>query len=91
MVDASDAVLAVHQAHDYAHVEWRSREAHFGAEAEHNLMLAGGKRRLFTIYDASHRLTRTGNVRRNLGAYGRAAGERTQDRLEADASLACAA
>lgn len=71
VVDASDAVLAVHQAHDYAHVEGGLAEAHFGAEAEHNLVLAGGKRRLFTIYDASHRLTRAGNVRRNLGAYGR--------------------
>ena len=46
-------------------------EAHFGAEAERNLELAGGKRRLYTIYDASHRLTGR-HVRRNLGASGRA-------------------
>ncbi len=71
VVDASKAVLAVHQEHDYGHVEGGLREAHFGAEADRNLELAGGKRRLFTIYDASHRLTRSGRVLKHVGAAGR--------------------
>jgi hypothetical protein len=71
VVDASAAVVAVHQAHDYAHVQGGAAEAHFGAEADRNLELAGGKRRLYTIYDASHRLGPDGRVRRHWGATGR--------------------
>ena len=71
VVDATRAVVAVHQRHDYAHVAGGLPEAHFGAEAERNLELAGGKRHLYTIHDASHRLTAGGRVRRNLGATGR--------------------
>jgi hypothetical protein len=72
VVDATRAVVAVHQRHDYAHVPGGLQEAHFGAEAERNLALAGGMRHLYTIYDASHRLTADGRVRRNLGAVARA-------------------
>jgi hypothetical protein len=71
VVDATGAVVAVHQRHDYAHVAGGLDEAHFGAEAARNLELAGGKRRLYTINDASHRLTADGRLRRNLGAIGR--------------------
>jgi hypothetical protein len=68
VVDASDAVLGIHQHHDYAHVAGGQDEAHFGTEAARNLELAGGKRRLYTIHDASHRLDRDLRLRRNLGA-----------------------
>jgi hypothetical protein len=71
VVDASAAVLAVHQEHDYAHVEGGLLEAHSGAEADRNLELAGGKQRLFTIYDSSHRLTKSHRVRKHFGAVGR--------------------
>ncbi len=71
VVDASAAVIAVHEEHDYAHVDGGLHEAHFGVEAAHNLELAGGKRHLFTIYDSSHRLTENGRVRRHFGAAGR--------------------
>jgi hypothetical protein len=71
VVDATDAVLAIHQRHDYAHLEGGLHEAHFGLEADRNLDLAGGKRRLYTINDASHRLTPDGRLRRNLGGIGR--------------------
>ena len=71
VADASDAVVAVHQRHDYRHVAGGLHEAHFGPEAARNLELAGGKRRLYTINDASHRLTADGRLRRNLGAIGR--------------------
>lgn len=71
VVDATRAVVAVHQRHDYVHLPGGLQEAHFGAEAERNLALAGGTRHLYTIYDASHRLTADGRVRRNLGAVAR--------------------
>ena len=71
VVDASRAVVAVHQRHDYGHMPGGLAEAHFGAEAERNLELAGGKHRLYTIHDASHRLGVDGRLRRNLGATGR--------------------
>ena len=71
VVDASRAVVAVHQHHDYEHVPGGLDEAHFGVEAERNLELAGGKRHLYTIHDASHRLTADRQLRRNLGAAGR--------------------
>ena len=56
VVDATRAVVAVHQRHDYAHVTGGFEEAHFGGEARRNEELAGGERRIYTIYDASHRL-----------------------------------
>jgi len=71
VVDASEVVVAVHQRHTYGHVVGGLDEAHFGPEAARNLALAGGKRRLYTINDASHRLRADGRVRRNLSAVGR--------------------
>jgi hypothetical protein len=71
VLDASRAVLAVHQHHDYSHIPGGFREAHFGEEADRNLELAGGKRHLYTINDASHRLLADGRIRRNLGSTGR--------------------
>lgn len=71
VVDASRAVVAVHQRHDYGHVRGGLDEAHFGVEAERNLELAGGAHHLYTIHDASHRLGVDGRLRRNLGATGR--------------------
>jgi hypothetical protein len=68
VVDASRAVLAIHQRHDYAHIEGGQDAAHFGAEAARNFELAGGSSRLFTIFDASHRLDAHLRVRRHLAA-----------------------
>lgn len=68
VVDATSAVLAVHQRHDYSHIAGGEDEAHFGVEAARNLALAGGKRRLYTIHDASHRLDASLRLPRNLGA-----------------------
>lgn len=72
VVDATDVVLAVHQDHDYEHT---GRAAHGrgrkwvwqGPEAKQNLAMAGGKRNLFTLWDATHRLTRRGVVQRETG------------------------
>jgi hypothetical protein len=67
VVDATADVVAVHQQHDYAHVDGGKDEAYYGEEATRNLQLAGGKRRLYTLHDASHVL-RGGRLRRNPGA-----------------------
>jgi hypothetical protein len=67
VVDASDAISAIHQHHDYGHIEGGQEAAHFGVEADRNLQLAGGKSRLFTIHDASHVLGPDLRVRRNVG------------------------
>jgi hypothetical protein len=71
VVDATAAVVAVHQRHDYRHVGGGLQEAHFGPEADRNLELAGGKRHLYTIHDASHRLRADGRIQRNFGSIGR--------------------
>jgi hypothetical protein len=68
VVDASDAVLAVHQAHTYDHLAGGKTEAYYGAEAEENVSLAGGRRHIYTLHDASHRLRADGRVTRNLGS-----------------------
>jgi hypothetical protein len=68
VVDATRAVVAVHQRHDYAHVSGGFKEAHFGGEALRNEELAGGSGRIYTILDASHRLQPDGAVRRHVGS-----------------------
>jgi hypothetical protein len=67
VVDATRAVVAVHQRHGYDHLVGGKQEAYYGEEAARNLELAGGKSHLYTIHDASHVLV-DGRLRRNLGA-----------------------
>ena len=69
VVDATRAVIPVHQRHDYAHVPGGFEEAHFGGEATRNHELAGGSGRIYTIYDASHLLSSRGRVRRHAGSF----------------------
>lgn len=63
IVDATEVVLAVHQNHDYTHVGLHmDRKAVWAnAESRRNLKLAGicGKYQ-FSIFNATHRLTREG-------------------------------
>jgi hypothetical protein len=68
VVDATRAIVAVHQSHDYGHLAGGLQEAYYGPEAKHNLGLAGGRRRVYTLHDASHYLTESLEIRRNLGA-----------------------
>lgn len=64
LVDASATVMAIHQNHDYAyHPEGYLGTLH-GEEALENLQLAGGKRHIHTLMDATHELTPEGRVRR---------------------------
>ena len=53
VIDASAAVLAVHQNHDYGHHAQGKSGVFCGVEAERNCALAGGWRHLRTIADAS--------------------------------------
>lgn len=70
VIDASDAVLAVHQNHDYGHTVQAPGQRGYnwvwkGPEARLNLALAGGPRHLFTIWDSTHVLTPEGLSARN--------------------------
>jgi hypothetical protein len=64
VVDATADVVAVHQSHDYGHLPGGKHDAYLGPEALRNLELAGGRRRLYSIADASHRI-RGGRIGRN--------------------------
>jgi hypothetical protein len=67
VVDATWTVEAVHQDHSYAHVGSLA-ERGAGPEAEENRRLAGaGRRRLYSRFDATHRLTSRGLVPNPLG------------------------
>lgn len=68
VIDATDAVVAIHQAHGYGHVAGGKEGAYYGPEAVSNLRLAGSSRRIYTLHDASHRLTADLRIRRNLAA-----------------------
>jgi len=65
VIDASQAVMAVHQNHDYSHHPQGKRGVWEGAEAKRNRELMGGWHHSFTLSDASHRLASTG-IRLNL-------------------------
>jgi hypothetical protein len=65
VVDASGAVLAVHQRHDYSHHPAGQKGVWEGAEAQENQALMGGWHHCYTLADATHRLT-AGSLRRNL-------------------------
>ena len=60
VVDASSAVLAVHQNHDYSHHPDGSKGVWSGTEAQRNRELIGWWYHKHTIEDASHRLTANG-------------------------------
>jgi hypothetical protein len=62
VVDASEAVTAIHQNHDYGYHPQGKQGVWQDEEARRNMELAGGTRHLFTMDDATHRLTREGTV-----------------------------
>lgn len=76
VVDASEAVLAVHQNHDYGY-HAAGRQGVWGDELSmRNLELAGGRWHLCTIEDATHLMNSTGireNPARSVRALRRAA------------------
>ena len=62
VIDASPDVLAVHQNHDYAHLP-PGQHPYKTEESLHNVNLAGGRSRMFSIWEANYRLEH-GRVRR---------------------------
>lgn len=54
VVDASQAITAIHQAHDYSHLPG-GQPHHRLPESKANLLLAGGRLAIFTLKDASWR------------------------------------
>jgi hypothetical protein len=56
VVDATGAVMAVHQNHDYAYHPDGFEGTLNGAEAMENKRLAGGKWHIYTMLEATHRL-----------------------------------
>jgi hypothetical protein len=77
VVDATDAVMAVHQNHDYSHHADGASGVWQGGEASRNRELVGGHQYAFTIDDATHRLTDRGvrlafslrNMKRRIAAF----------------------
>jgi hypothetical protein len=64
VVDATSSVMAVHQNHDYSYHPQGLHGVWFGREAQVNREFAGQGRHLFTLDDATHRLTHCG-IERN--------------------------
>ena len=60
VIDASQAVLAVHQNHDYGYHPQGKEGVFCGVEAGRNYALAGGWRHLWTIADATEVLSKGG-------------------------------
>lgn len=60
VVDATRAITAVHQNHDYGHLPEGEITMRAGAEAQHNLQLLGGRYRSLNVRDATHILTPAG-------------------------------
>jgi hypothetical protein len=55
VVDATQAVHAIHQNHDYRHLP--GGQPHYRLpESEDNVRIGGGRRTIFTLADVSHRL-----------------------------------
>ncbi len=71
VIDLSDAVLAVHQNHDYAHQPHDVKteaEVWLTEEARQNWDLGGGYAHAFSVLDATHVLTPRG-LKRNITPY----------------------
>jgi hypothetical protein len=60
VIDATESIWAVHQNHGYNHHPQGAEGVWKGPEAKENERLAGGSMRLFSIGDATHRLTERG-------------------------------
>lgn len=68
VIDATRRVVAVHQSHDYSHVRGGLEEAYSGPEARYNEELAGGREHIYSLHDATHRLTSQGQPARYWGS-----------------------
>lgn len=69
LIDATSAVMAVHQNHDYGHHTGGKAGVWDGPEAQRNRQLAGGEHHLYTLNVATHVLTPRGLARRRPGRW----------------------
>jgi hypothetical protein len=60
LVDATAVTTVIHQNHDYRHVPEGKGNAYDGPEGQRNFELAGSMPLLYTVEDATHRLTSHG-------------------------------
>jgi hypothetical protein len=71
VIDASSAVVAIHQNHDYHHHPKGKAGVYDGEEAQYNFKLAGGWKRMRIISDAPLLLS-SGGLKSNWRRFGHA-------------------
>lgn len=64
VIDATASVMAVHQNHNYSHIQGGKETAYYGPEAERNRDLMGGKPYRFYITDATYKMVPPGKLAR---------------------------
>jgi hypothetical protein len=64
VVDVTLVARAIHQNHDYAHIDGGQRGAYWGEEARRSLTIYGGVPHAFTLLDVTHELLPDGSFRR---------------------------
>ena len=64
VVDVSRVAQAIHQNHDYAHIDGGQQAAYWGEEARRNLAIYGGTPHAYTLLDVTHELTESREIRR---------------------------
>lgn len=64
VVDLSRVAKAIHQNHEYLHIEGGQRGAYWGEEALRNLAIYGGVPHVYTLLDVTHELMENGRIAR---------------------------
>src|SRR5713226_2939442 len=64
IVDITQVTRAIHQNHDYGHIEGGQLGAYWGEEARRSLEIYGGVPHAFTLLDVTHELLPSGRIRR---------------------------
>ncbi len=64
VVDVTPVARAIHQLHEYGHIEGGQKAAYWGEEALRNLEIYGGAPHAFTLLEATHELQPDGWIRR---------------------------
>ncbi len=63
VVDVTPVAQAIHQLHEYGHIEGGQKAAYWGEEARQNLEIYGGAPHAFTLLEATHELQPDGELR----------------------------
>jgi hypothetical protein len=65
LIDASDDIMVIHQTHNYSHLA--NGQPHYRLpETKQNVVLAGGDQTIFTLIDATHKISKGQIKRSNL-------------------------